>query len=345
MKLRWGLVAVVAVSLTVPVGVPVAQGSELPGAPGRISWVVDTERVNDGDVVIRWTAPEDDGGEAIIAYEIQQTKDGQWINLYSFEVQGQPLALRITGLPRGNVYRFRIAAVTEVGQGPWTESPDVGVRTVPSAPRQVDWSLSRQGPLSLRWRSPKSSGGPLPLGDLAIHLWGFYIEETKDGVTWTDVGYVPINQVARWDSTTYRAHERVAYRVSALNEVGRGAPSDMSRWFEPTIAMPQPVTGLDVQFRPLENGKVAATITWVAGYDGGSPAKYHVSVSVNGKRRISEKEFTVTKVTVTNIPRRHGVNRANPEGFPSEVYVLVWPRNAKYYADDFQSKLFTVPPT
>lgn len=316
----------------------------MPGPPARVTWIIDEERVNDGDVILRWEAPQDDGGEDIFSYAIQQTKDGQWIDLYSFEVQGQPLALRITELPRGKVYRFRIAAVTEAGQGPWAESPDIGIRTVPSAPRQVEWSLSTKGPLHLRWRSPESSGGPLPLGDLAIHLWGFFIEETKDGVTWTDVGYVPINQVARWDNTTYRANERVAYRVSALNEVGRGAPSAMTPWFEPTIAIPQPVTGIDVRYRSLANGKVAATITWAPGYDGGSPAKYIVYVSVNQKTRFQGREVSATRVTVPNIPRRHGVSRWNPEGFASEVYVTVWPRNAKYYAQDYQSRLFIVPP-
>ncbi len=127
--------AALIAALLAQLGLVPAAASELPGAPARVSWTQEASRPTDGDINLNWQAPASNGGRPITSYDIQQTKDGAWTDLYTFTTVSGRLTLRITELPRGVTYRFRVAAVTDAGQGPWTESGEVRLRTVPSAPR------------------------------------------------------------------------------------------------------------------------------------------------------------------------------------------------------------------
>lgn len=66
-----------------------------------------TATAGDGQVVLAWTAPENDGGSAIIKYEV--TSDTTWIN------SSGDTGHTFTGLTNGTEYTFKVRAVNAKG--------------------------------------------------------------------------------------------------------------------------------------------------------------------------------------------------------------------------------------
>lgn len=327
----------VATALTVlafiaPIGVGPATAAELPGAPARVWWTLHEAREADGDIYLSWDAAASDGGAAITAYDIQQTKDGQWIDLYTFRSVSGRLTLLISELPRGVTYRFRVAAVTNAGRGPWTESDDVRLRTKPSAPRDVKWRVTPAGDLALTWQTPADTGGPPPPNGVwpALLLYNLYLSE--DGTTWILASSVNAGGLRQLLFSRYKVGERAYFRITAVNEVGEGPPSAATPLFAPTEARPGPVTNLRIAFRDLPNGKVAASLTWAPGDPGGLPQKFKLLVRVNGQDRVKSKAVSAARFTVGDIPKK------DFRGRPTRVFVSVRAENTKYESPDTVTK-------
>jgi len=337
MRGRRVAVGLAALALLAPIGVGPATAAELPGAPPRVWWTLHEGREADGDVYLSWDAPANDGGSPITAYDIQQTKDGQWIDLYTFRSVSGRLTLEINELPRGVTYRFRVAAVTAGGRGPWTESDDVRLRTKPSAPRDVKWRVTPAGDLAITWQSPADTGGPPPPNGVwpALTLYTLYLSE--DGLTWIPASSVDANGLRQLLFSRYKVGERAYFRMTAINEVGEGPPSAATPLFAPTEARPGPVTNLRIAFRDLSSGKVAASLTWTPGDPGGLPQKFKLLVRINGQDRVKYKAVSAPRFTVGNIPKK------DYRGRPTKVFVSVQAENTKYLSPDTVTKESYVP--
>ena len=245
--------------------------------------------------------------------------------------------LQINELPRGAIYRLRIAAVTDVGRGPWTETGDVGIRTTPSAPRDVTWRVSRAGDLTITWQPPANTGGPLPPISLIPSLWSYTIYASVDGVTWRPDRSVSAQDPRQLLSSRYRVGDRYYFRIAASNEWGEGPPSAATPLFAPTEARPGPVTNLRIAFRNLPNGKVAAALNWTPGDPGGLPQEFKLLVRVNGQDRVKYKAVSAARFTVGNIPKK------DSQGRPTKVFVSVRAENTKYESPDVATKEAFVP--
>ena len=64
----------------------------------------------DGQVVLTWDAPEDDGGTAITDYQYQIDQTGEWISIGSTDTTHT-----VTGLTNGTAYAFQVRAVNAAG--------------------------------------------------------------------------------------------------------------------------------------------------------------------------------------------------------------------------------------
>ena len=64
----------------------------------------------DGQVVLTWDAPQDDGGTAITDYEYQIDQTGEWISIGSTDTTHA-----VTGLVNGTAYAFQVRAVNAAG--------------------------------------------------------------------------------------------------------------------------------------------------------------------------------------------------------------------------------------
>ena len=318
----------VTLALASLLGAGPATAAELPGAPEGVSWSVVDGRETDGDIYLSWTAPVSDGGSRITAYDIQQTKNGEWIDLYTFRSVSGRLTLEISELPRGVTYRFRVAAVTAEGRGPWTESDDVRLRTKPSAPRDVKWQVSRAGDLTITWQPPLDNGGPLPPLSIWPSLALYTLEMSEDGSLWIPILSTGADGPRQMLFPRYRVGDRAYFRMTASNEVGAGPASASTPLFAPIEARPGPVTNLRIAFRALPSGKVAASITWTPGDSGGLPQKFKLRVKVNGQDRVKNKAVSGTRFTVGNIPKKDFRDR------PTNVFVSVIAENTKYSGPD-----------
>ena len=81
--------------------------TSVPGAPRNLTAVV-----GDGQVVLSWDAPEDDGGAAITDYEYRINGTNPWISIGSTET-----TYTVTGLDNGAEYTFQVRAVNRIGTG------------------------------------------------------------------------------------------------------------------------------------------------------------------------------------------------------------------------------------
>ena len=91
-----------------------------PGAPRNLTAVV-----GNGEVVLTWAAPENDGGSEITDYEYRIDRRNPWISIGSTDT-----AHTVTGLVNGTEYVFEVRAVNRIGK---SFSPN-RVEATPEAP-------------------------------------------------------------------------------------------------------------------------------------------------------------------------------------------------------------------
>ena len=78
-------------------------------------------------LTVAWSAPVDDGGPAITAYDLRyiqtsadETVDANWTLVEDVWMGSGPLNYIITGLTRGTQYDVQVRAVSADGDGPWS---------------------------------------------------------------------------------------------------------------------------------------------------------------------------------------------------------------------------------
>ena len=91
-----------------------------PGAPRNLTAVV-----GNGEVVLTWAAPENDGGSEITDYEYRIDRRNPWISIGSTNITHT-----VTGLVNGTEYVFEVRAVNRIGK---SFSPN-RVEATPEAP-------------------------------------------------------------------------------------------------------------------------------------------------------------------------------------------------------------------
>ena len=93
-------------SIDVTINVTADRAAEVADAPTNLLAVV-----GDGQVVLTWDAPEDDGGAVITDYEYRIGQRGDWISIGSTATTHT-----VTGLVNGTTYVFQVRAVNRIGR-------------------------------------------------------------------------------------------------------------------------------------------------------------------------------------------------------------------------------------
>ena len=97
-----------------------------------------------GEVVLTWEAPEDDGGSAITDYEYRIDGKGDWISTDSTDTTHT-----VTGLDNGTEYTFEVRAVNRNRKGRASDRARPRRKCLPWTSR-----ISPMGPVSPpRWCS------------------------------------------------------------------------------------------------------------------------------------------------------------------------------------------------
>ena len=261
----------------------------VPSAPLAVNGVA-----GDGQVVLSWTPPAQDGGDPVTAYSVTP-----YIGFIAQPVTTftSPLTTEtITGLTDGTAYTFAVTATTDAGTGPASSlSAPVTPATVPSAPLAVN-GVAGDGQVVLSWTPPAQDGGdPVTAYSVTPYI-GFIAQPvttfTSPLTTETITGLT--------DGTAY------TFAVTATTDAGTGPASSLSAPVTPEPPPPNPPTGLSANPScQLVFVGPEVTISWTASTSP-SVTSYVVlrgttSGGLSTMTSVSSATTTYTDTTVTGL--------------------------------------------
>ncbi len=236
---------------------PAEEPATVPGSPTEVTGVP-----GDGQVTVTWTAPDDDGGTAILGYEVTPRRGGE--DGPTLVTSTAATSAVVPDLVNGADYTFTVRARNGVGLGPASSaSAPVTPRTTPGAPTGVAGTAG-DGQVALTWTAPASNGG--------APITGYVVTPSRAGVP-----QAPITLTGAATSTTVTGLTNgsgYTFTVAATNAAGTGAASAPSAAVTPTapVTVPGAPTGVA---GTAGDGQVA--LTWTApASNGGSPVTGYV---------------------------------------------------------------------
>ncbi len=162
---------------------------------------------SNGQVVVSWTAPTNNGGSAISGYTATSVEDT------SKHCSAAASPCTVTGLTNGAQYTFTVTAANALGTSlPSIASGSVTPLGVPSAPLTVtSVSGPGDGQITVSWMTPTSIGGAAITGYTVTSNPGAFTCNTNGALTCAVSGLR--------DTTNY------TFTVTATNAAGTGAAS------------------------------------------------------------------------------------------------------------------------
>ncbi|MCL2564545.1 MAG: fibronectin type III domain-containing protein [Defluviitaleaceae bacterium] len=192
-----------------------------------------TATPGNGQVTLNWTAPQSNGGAAIIRYEVSRDNGATWVNA------SHNTGHTFTGLTNGTAVTFRVRAVTNRGHGvdaAVTATPTAAA--VPTAPRDFR-ATPGNGQVTLNWIAPQNNGGAV--------ITHFQVSR-DNGATWVNASS---NTGHTFTGLTNGI--LITFRVRAINIIGHGADAVVTS--TPTAPFQPPVTPtLPGEFFPGRGG-------------------------------------------------------------------------------------------
>lgn len=199
-----------------------------PGKPYGIILDPDSNGIGNGELSIKWNAPENDGNSLIINYILQfSTNNGDtWTDIqtpYSVH-RATPESTRATikGLSAATQYKFRISAQNIIGIGDYSDASSgmTPGSSVPKSPYNLVanriFDSTIYSDIALSWDAGQNGSSP---------ILGYRIEESDDaGVSWQNY-----NDTSNLITSTYEviygteSNINYHYRISAYNSNGQSS--------------------------------------------------------------------------------------------------------------------------
>lgn len=228
-----------------------------PGAPTDVSATAAADRT----VTVTWTAPADNGGNAITGYRVTDSAGGVRT------VSGTTWSGAFPDIDENTPLTFTVAAINAAG--PSEESAPSAAVTVPavapSAPRDV-MAEPGDGRATVSWTAPASTGGAA--------ITGYTVSSAPGGATVEVAGDVHQANVSGLDNgTTY------TFTVVATNHVGQ-SPAASSAPVTPA-GVPGTVTGVDATA-----GDGSAIVDWEPADGNGAPVTGYTLTLQPGDRTV-----------------------------------------------------------
>ncbi|MYI06342.1 MAG: hypothetical protein F4059_03190, partial [Gemmatimonadetes bacterium] len=244
--------------------------ADLPGTPTGLQATAD----GPSRIDLAWTAPVYSGGVPIIGYRIEVSEDAgsSWRDLVA-RTRTNATAYTHSGLPAGTTRHYRVSTINQVGTGTASAVARATTEsTVPGRPPSLSATPDGTSRIDLAWTAPAEDGGS--------RIAGYRVEVSDDGgLNWRDL--VP-NTRSRNTTWAHRGLEPAStrhYRVSAINSVGVGDPSDVA---SATTDATVPAAPTNLVATAVEPTRIE--LAWTApAHDGGAPITgYRIEVSEDG---------------------------------------------------------------
>jgi Ca2+-binding RTX toxin-like protein len=219
--------------------------------------------------VMRWTAPEFNGGAPIRNFVVQTSLDGgsTWKNVTKAESTSVNLSLR--GLAPGANYLVRVAGSNRAGADNWVEGSFQTPQGLATAPQNlVGWNNTGTN-LLLTWDLPESNGGS--------DIINYQIEVSGNGgSSWTKIKRDSASAIRNFAVRNLTKGKDYRFRVSAITQLGVGLASEEYR--VTTLVTP---AGAPTNFRATKVTGKTATLTWSAPADRGGSTIYDYTVELS----------------------------------------------------------------
>ena len=225
----------------------------VPGAPAK-----PTLTVRDAALGVSWSAPTDNGGDAVSDYDLQyRTKDSAdgdaWTELMH---EGTATTVTIGSLTNGTIYEVQVRAENAAGDGAWSESAKGTPVAVPAKPASLT-ATAGSAQVTLTWT--------LTTPDSTIDKWQYCQKTGADtcaaatAADWTNID--PSDDATRiYTVTELMNGTEYRFQVRAVNESGSGAASDEAT-ATPDASLGPGKAVIDQQ---VTDGNTQVTVTWNA---------------------------------------------------------------------------------
>ncbi|MEY2676945.1 MAG: hypothetical protein RL510_965 [Actinomycetota bacterium] len=212
----------VRVSATNAIGMSDAITTTFTTAKSKASRVLNllASKVSFTTLSLGWAIPASNGGNPITNYVVQYSKDAStWAEVTHKASTSR--GINVSGLKPGIDYVFRVAAVTSLGIGAWSEYVyETTLGNAPFAPTSLSVTPSATSVI-ISWKAALVTNGP--------SVTNYLIEYTKDNKTWITVKKAVSNStkltvIGLKSKTVYR------FRVSAVNSIGTSKASGVLKF-------------------------------------------------------------------------------------------------------------------
>ncbi len=233
-------------------------------------------------LIVSWTAPADNGGEAITGYKIDVSTDGGTnYNPLVTNTRSTQTTYIHRGLSAGVTRHYQISAINSVNTGAASTAGmgttvDGSTNTVPSDPTSLTATASGRTLIVLTWTAPSNNGGSA--------VSGYKIEWSADGTSnWAELEDDTESTATTFIDRGLSAGSTRHYRVSAINTTNTGTASitaSATTVDGSTNTIPSDPTGLSAS----ANGPTTIVLSWTAPANTGGTAitGYHIEWSSDG---------------------------------------------------------------
>ena len=204
----------------------------VPGAPHITSTDADIEGRY---ILVPLAIPEDNGGAQITGLRIEGSEGTGELNWVILADNYRGLVYPHEGISPGATWHHRISAINSVGVGPPSNVVTVTMPSIAPGPPQNLTATAEDDSVDLSWDKPASDGGE--------DITGYSVEASTDGESWDELE--PSTTDLSYSHTGFAGKTTYYYRVSAINSVGTGSPSDTASATSPAVA-PGPPRNLSV---------------------------------------------------------------------------------------------------
>jgi hypothetical protein len=223
--------------------------------PSQVTGVTTTSGPNVGEIYVSWSQPYN-GGATINSYNLQYSISGT--GNWTIHTGIGSTNYTITGLPNSTTFDIQVAAVNTPGQGPYSNIVTGQTYTTPNSPT-ITTGTHGNAQVTLTWTAPGSDGG--------TSITGYLVEYSTSSSGWTQIttGSTALTYTIGPPSHTLTNGTTYTFRVSAINAVGTGTPSN-------TINVtPSTIPGAPVITSSSTCDNQQSVVTWTAPNDGGAP--------------------------------------------------------------------------
>ena len=168
---------------------------------------------------LAWTAPSNNGGQAVTGYKIEVSSDGTSFTDRVANTGSTGTTYSHTGLAPNTTRHYRVSAINSVGTGNASSVANVttDAASAPDPPTGLRARAAGRTRIDLSWSAPSDDGGAA--------VTGYRIEVSEDGSSWSRLEADTGSADTTWSHTGLAPGTTRHYRVSAINSVGAGNAS------------------------------------------------------------------------------------------------------------------------